>query len=74
MTEEKRRRYCEGIASEEYIKTGIPRNSSSKQKKEDEEHIQRMLEENEKNTAHAAKNYRKRKSKRKGPEYKIIFE
>ena len=74
MTEEKRRRYCEGITSEEYIKTGIPRNSTTRQKKDDEDHIQKMLEEDRKNTAQAIKNFRPWKSKRKGPEYKVVFE
>ena len=73
MTIEKRRRYCEGITSEEYIRTGAPRNASAA-KKEDDAILEKVMERNRQNTAKVAKDNKPKKSKRKGPEYKIAFE
>lgn len=73
MTEEKRRRYCERITSEEYIASGKPRNAT-RLKEEDAEFIEKALEEDRNNTKRAIKYFRQWKAKRKGPEYKIVFE
>lgn len=73
MSEEMRRKYGQNITSEEYIRTGKPRNASP-EPRDDAADIARLLEENEKNTAKANKNFRQWRAKRKGPEYKIYFE
>lgn len=68
MTIEMRRKYGEGIASEEYITTGKPRLAGEKKPEPD------YLSINEANTRKAIRNFRPWRAKRKGPEYKIIFE
>lgn len=73
MSIELRRKYAEGITSKEYIKTGEPRLKYERVKTDCAE-IEAALEENERNTAKAIKSFRKWRAKRKGPEYKIIFE
>lgn len=73
MSEEMRRKYGHNITSEEYIRTGKPRNASSEPRDEAAE-IARLLEINQQNTAKAIKQFRQRRAKRKGPEYKIRFE
>lgn len=73
MSREMRSKYAEGITSKEYIETGEIRLKESKREKDIEE-IEEALEQNRKNTAKAIKKFRQWKAKRKGPEYKIIFE
>lgn len=72
MSEEKRRKYGKGIVSEEFIKTGQPRLVRYQDADHDDEPDYRSI--NEANTRIAIRNFRQWKAKRKGPEYKIIFE
>ena len=73
MNEEKRRKYCEGITSEEFIKTGKPQQKTADPKRE-EEFIKKCLKTNEENTKIAIREFKPWIAKRKGPEYKIRFE
>ena len=73
MTEGKRRKYCEGITSEEFIRTGKPQQEAADPKKHEEASKKRM-KRNEENTKNAIKNFKPWIAKRKGPEYKIRFE
>lgn len=73
MSKEKREKYGSCITSREYIQTGRPQNAAEHQTDESKE-ISRLLEINKTNTEKAIKNFRQWKAKRKGPEYKIIFE
>lgn len=73
MNEEKRRKYCEGITSEEFIKTGEPQQQTADPKR-DEEFFKRCLKANEENTKKASKEFIPWIAKRKCPEYKIRFE
>ena len=68
MSIEERRKYAEGITSEEYIQTGIPRNQGTPRPEPDYHAI------NDANTRYAIKHFRPWKAKRKGPEYKIVYE
>lgn len=68
MTIEMRRRYGEGITSEEYILTGIPRNAGERKPEPD------YRSRNDANTRIAIRNFRPWRARRKGPEYKIVFE
>lgn len=73
MSIELRSKYAEGITSKEYIETGEPRLKYTRVKTDCAE-IEFALEQDRKNTAKAIKKFRKWRAKRKGPEYKIIFE
>ena len=73
MSREMRSKYGEGVTSGVYIETGIPRLKGDNLKKYCAE-IEFALEQDRKNTAKAIKKFRKWRAKRKGPEYKIIFE
>ena len=68
MSIEMRRKYGAGITSKEYIETGRPRNQGEPREEPDYHAI------NDANTRYAIKHFRQWKAKRKGPEYKIIFE
>lgn len=68
MSIEMRKKYATGITSEEYIETGIPRLQGELREEPDYHAI------NDANTRYAIKHFRQWKAKRKGPEYKIIFE
>ena len=72
MSKEKRKKFCRGIVSNRYIETGEPRLIRSRDADRDDEPD--YISRNEKNTRTAIRNFRQWKAKRKGPEYKIIFE
>lgn len=68
-----RRKYCEGICSEQYIKTGIPQIRTERLLQAAEE-IKPIMKENEKNVKEAIKNAKKaRKGRRTKTEDKMIF-
>lgn len=71
MSEGMRRKYGKGIVSEEYIMTGKPRLARCQDADRDEPDYRAI---NEANTRTAIRNFRQWKAKRKGPEYKIVFE
>ena len=65
---ERRRKYGQGLTSEEFITTGIPRLERDPKPEPD------YLGRNDANTRYAIRHFRPWVAKRKGPEYKIIFE
>lgn len=69
---EMRKKFGRGIVSDAYIETGEPRLIRSQDTDRDDEPD--YISRNEKNTRTAIRNFRQWKAKRKGPEYKIIFE
>lgn len=69
---EKRKKFGRGIVSDAYIETGEPRLIRSQDTDRDDEPD--YISRNEKNTRTAIRNFRQWKAKRKGPEYKIIYE
>lgn len=68
MSREQREKYGAGVVGIDYIATGIPRNAGTPKEEPDYHSI------NDANTRYAIKHFRQWKAKRKGPEYKIIFE
>ena len=71
MSKEMREKFCKGYVSERFIKTG---KTTLTRRGSDREEIERILEEDKKKTAKAIKNFRQWRAKRKGPEYRILFE
>lgn len=68
MSREMREKFGAGITSEEYIITGIPRNAGTPREEPD------YHARNDANTRYAIRNFKPWRAKRKGPEYKIIYE
>lgn len=67
-----RKKYCEGMCSDFYIATGIPRQDKEMLEKSDKD-IKRLVRENEKNVKEAIKNAKKASGKRLKEEDKLIF-
>lgn len=67
-----RKKYCEGLCSDFYIKTGIPRIHAERveQAKED---LKPMLKENEKKTKEAIKTAKKRRGRKTKKEEQLIY-
>lgn len=69
MSIEMRMKYGKGIASQNYIVTGEPSLTRCQDKDQPD-----YRERNAENTQKAIRNFRQWKARRKGPEYRIIFE
>lgn len=67
-----RKKYCEDICSEYYMRTGIPKVVAEMSEQSDKD-IQRLKRENTKNTKEAIKNAKKASGKRLKEEDKLIF-
>lgn len=67
-----RKKYCEGIVSDYYMETGVPKVAAEMMQKADKE-IKRLNRENDKNTKEAIKNASKVRGRKLKEEDRIVF-